>query len=777
MKLLKLKLRGMIGIKKGLGVDEIEIDFTQFQSGLVALTGKNGTGKTSIMESLHPYRCMVSRSGSLQSHFFLKDSFRILEFIQDDNYYEAKILIDALTGGSEAYLIKNGTPLNDGKLTTYDEVLEAVLGSQELFFNSVFSGQKSKGIAELKPADRRKLFYELLNLNVYETHLEKAKGKLKANEIKLAEIEGQINSIDVRPETRSQLDENRIKALNGIANIELEITKLEDSIDKTSKLIEEGKVDLAKLEGQQRASEEVRLKIDELKFKRKTITEDHNKKKLKLQSEISDLTKLISQSQKLLQRKDEIEMNVERLKNLQTSYQTTSELKTDIFQKIYELQEEESKAQLVVAEKKAVIYKVEQVVKNIANKLDALNLELKRCETDASLISEVPCSDEVGSSCKFLATAHESSGKIKTIKEDIEYYRTQHSEELNRLKFLESEVEKITDENHKNINRKKGALTEDAAQINTELVKLKNSINEIIAYEGLERELKESLANNELLTQKLDHSTESLQEFDKMFEAHAMEIDGEIYNLASKVVDLTSVMFEKKNNIAKNTVTKTNLAATLKEKQSYLVYQQGVLSDAEAQLEQLKKYEVKIQELEIKKTIIQQEITDWTFLSKAFDKTGIPVLKLENSGVSITTIANELLSLFENKFRIVFETTKLKADKKTYKESFDINIVEEDGVCEISNKSGGQQVWLETAIQSAISLVVRQQGRNIQTSFLDEKDGALDLQNAESYIEMIQKAHEMSGVHNTFIITHRTELLNSIPQQIKLSDGVLSLLN
>ena len=80
-------------------------------------------------------------------------------------------------------------------------------------------------------------------------------------------------------------------------------------------------------------------------------------------------------------------------------------------------------------------------------------------------------------------------------------------------------------------------------------------------------------------------------------------------------------------------------------------------------------------------------------------------------------------------------------------------------------------------IQSAISLVVRQQGRNIQTSFLDEKDGALDMDNAFHYMEMIRRAHNMSGVHNTFIITHRTELLDFIPQQIKLADGLLSILN
>jgi DNA repair exonuclease SbcCD ATPase subunit len=202
-----------------------------------------------------------------------------------------------------------------------------------------------------------------------------------------------------------------------------------------------------------------------------------------------------------------------------------------------------------------------------------------------------------------------------------------------------------------------------------------------------------------------------------------------------------------------------------------------IIATIEVEQKQFQDNEKKVAELTSQKQHVEKEITDWTFLCKAFDKTGIPVLKLENSGVEITMIANDLLSLFENKFRIVFETTSLTKDKKKLKETFDINIVEEDGVCEISNKSGGQQVWLETAIQLAISQVSRQQGKNIETGFLDEKDGALDLNNAYAYIEMIRKAHQMSGVHNTFVITHRSELLDFIPQQVKLVDGYLELVN
>jgi len=202
---------------------------------------------------------------------------------------------------------------------------------------------------------------------------------------------------------------------------------------------------------------------------------------------------------------------------------------------------------------------------------------------------------------------------------------------------------------------------------------------------------------------------------------------------------------------------------------------QAKLTKIELELEAVRQNQVKINAKQTEKILIESEVKDFAFLVKAFDKTGIPVLKLENSGVEISSRANELLSLFENKFRIVFETTSWTKDKKKLKETFLINVLEDDGVCNLSDKSGGQQVWLETAIQLAISLVVRQQGRRIETSFLDEKDGALDIDNAYSYIQMLEKAHTMSGVHNTFIITHRPELLDMIPQKVLLKDGFLQM--
>ena len=64
MKLIDLKLKGFIGIQKGMGLDEIHLPLGDL-SGLVALDGPNGRGKTTILENLQPFRQFASRKGGL----------------------------------------------------------------------------------------------------------------------------------------------------------------------------------------------------------------------------------------------------------------------------------------------------------------------------------------------------------------------------------------------------------------------------------------------------------------------------------------------------------------------------------------------------------------------------------------------------------------------------------------------------------------------------------------------------------------------------------------
>lgn len=787
MKILKLKLRGAIGIRKGLGLEEIEIDFTNFQSGLIALTGRNGSGKTTIMENLHPYRMMVSRDGSLQNHFYLKDSFRKIEFELNGKKYLSTILIDALTGGSEAYLYEhpgteNMQPLNDGKLTTYDQVIEDLLGSPDLFFNSVFSGQKSKGIAELKPADRRKLFYELLNLNSYEVYLEESKLKLKLCENDLAKIEGEISALQQDQTSIDILEEERKDKLEYQAQLISDITELEQKIEDKNNAIRETDIKLQLAKSKAEENEKIRTSQSSIENQIWTITKQHNEKITRYQSEIEDQEKLIERYKKLAdpESKDKVEIALQEKKELTDKLEAFRRVASNLEKGYSDFQKEYANMlkDLSSADKQLSDAKLKE--KTVLNNLENLNRQIKDCENSVELISKVPCDEETGRSCQFLSNAYKSGKKLDQLKDEKDKAESE-------LKSRMGDVESIkADYNHKKemldsfFNDKdnyfRGSIKTNSDEIQF-VEKQLAAINKY-NYEKLLDEIKEADNQIKLCEQSISGHEKLIAEAKLSFDQSINQLKSQLEDLAKKYDEKVLVTIERLNSELQTLkLNLTGLQQQLQSSRARLDDAKDEVTKIEQLIEANKKNEERITKLLENKSKIESEIKDWTFLCKAFDKTGIPVLKLENSGIEITSVANELLSIFENKFRIVFETTKLKADKKSYKESFDINIVEDDGVCEISNKSGGQQVWLETAIQLAISLVVRNQGRNIETAFLDEKDGALDLENAYSYIEMLRKAHELSGVHNTFIITHRPELLDFIPQQVKLTDGILEVVN
>lgn len=782
MKILKLKLRGSIGIHKGLGVDEIEIDFTQFKPGLIALTGKNGSGKTTIMENLHPFRTMVSRSGSLQSHFYLKDSYRILEFEHAGDIYESRILIDALTNGSEAYLNvyqKNGNnmvPLNDGKLTTYDDEIEKVLGSHELFFNSVFSGQKSKGIAELKPADRRKLFYELLNLNVYEQYLEQTKSKLKATEIQLAEIEGKIKSIDISLDKWNEMETARVEALNQQAKLISEISRCETEIDKTNSSIRKLEIEISKSEDAIKRNAEIRKQINDKEERIESLTTAHNSKITRYNSEIEDSNKLILKNKSLAESKVEIENNIELIRKNIDKLNEKSKIKIDLQSKLSELQNNYSAGLKLFEPKQKNLTELRQDKIKAEAELKSVQHAIDSYKGSVKLIDNVPCDSETGTNCQFLKKAYEEKLALPEFSKKLQDVNNQVSVITNSISELDAELCGEMEEFELTYQNEVAKVNSKLLTVDIEIEGL--AIDKAPNIEKLQKALTEANdAENQiaLYQQKIESTTNTVREAVETFDIELARLRSEIDQLNNQLVDEN---FEHLDFELTNCKDELKILLESKSVKTNEMDQYGkIIATIEVEQKQFQDNEKKVAELTAQKQHIEKEITDWTFLCKAFDKTGIPVLKLENSGVEITMIANDLLSLFENKFRIVFETTSLTKDKKKLKETFDINIVEDDGVCEIGNKSGGQQVWLETAIQLAISQVSRQQGKNIETGFLDEKDGALDLNNAYAYIEMIRKAHEMSGVHNTFVITHRSELLDFIPQQVKLVDGYLELIN
>lgn len=806
MKIHSMKLRGAIGVRKGLGKEEISLDFRTFGPGLVAISGRNGSGKTTIIENLHPYRCMVSRDGSLTNQFYLKDSFRVLEFEYNGKQYESKILIDALTGASEAYLFEDGKALNDGKLTTYDKAIEDLLGSRDLFFNSVFSGQKSKGIAQLKPAEIKTLFFELLNLNHYEVYCERAKEKLKEKQLQLSSIEGEIRVL-----MESVLDVSEADVIRGretLQYLEDAILTSGNDLRKSQKQKDELQTELARTEAvlanYKTIEKEIFAKWDKFHEIDKGLERELERMKIEMENELQSMQTGQDRSKKLA----EIEAQITRARKLMTNLDTINAniaKKKELEAKLKELKESidresqmmrngmEHKQKLQSYLPLDQINELEKKIFETELREGKLKKDLEKAEMEYRLIDEVPCDELTGSNCQFLKNAHLMKEAIPAIKNELESLsptleadRRALGSHTSRKAELEKEIDQF-EQVTQIIREKERELRLEASRIETELADLERHPWENLLQEAQKAESDirvhemeiDALAKEEETYRKdLTAIRERYAAIEDEKRRSSAEMAAEIKQEIERMEDEIDPTLEKqvesirfKLELTEGEITKHTGEIELLN--TRLKAHQAKLQELELRVEQAKATQAKINAKMTEKVLVETEINEYAFLVKAFDKTGIPVLKLENSGIEISSRANELLSLFENKFRIVFETTSWTKDKKKLKETFLINVVEEDGVCNLSDKSGGQQVWLETAIQLAISLVVRQQGRRIETSFLDEKDGALDIENAYSYMRMLEKAHAMSGVHNTFIITHRPELLELIGQKVMLADGLI----
>ncbi len=225
-----LYLKGFAGIRAGLNRDELSLDLTQLvgDARLVAFSGPNGTGKTTVMDNLQPYRLLPSRASSFSpagfsfyEHLVLPECVKELVWRHAGERYRST-LVFRMNGRrkTEAYLhaeengqwatmkLPDGT-VSDGRAETYDACVEALLGKPETFFTSVFAAQNRRPLASYTPGEIKGLMVELLGLEEIRQAGEKA---------------SQVARL-----LKNTLDERR-RVLNGLGDVDARIRALEEAL-------------------------------------------------------------------------------------------------------------------------------------------------------------------------------------------------------------------------------------------------------------------------------------------------------------------------------------------------------------------------------------------------------------------------------------------------------------------------------------------------------------------------------------------------------------------
>lgn len=325
MKIERVKLRGFTGIRKGLSLDEVSLDLSGL-SGLIALAGPNGKGKSTLLESMTPWRSLASRSGALQHHVFLRDSLKEIFWTWNGDTYRSLIKIDAQSGKSEAFLYRGEVPIASGN-KGYDNTLREMLGTEALFFSSVFCAQNSEKLSDMRPGDLKSLFAEFLRLHLYIQYEEEAKKRRNDNQALADALENERKylegEVSRKADLLKQLPEKQAR-LDRFAG-ELEFKKT--SIDKTNtslfflrKRVEDNRI------------HEARLK--DLQAQGKKLADDWQKEKTAAEKGIAELKAKaqeveggIAANNLILEKKEEIRKAVIQEKDLSTQLQDAQKKK------------------------------------------------------------------------------------------------------------------------------------------------------------------------------------------------------------------------------------------------------------------------------------------------------------------------------------------------------------------------------------------------------------------------------------------------------------------
>ena len=827
MKLLKANLRGFIGIQKGMGLEEISLDLSDL-SGLVALSGPNGNGKTTVLENLHVFRTLASRNNSLKKHVFLRDSHRDIEFLFGGNHYRSLIKIDSDSDRSEAFLWENGNSLVDGKVSNYDEAVIERFGTKELFFNSVFCAQNSKKLSDLRPGELKKLFGEFLRLERYNRWEKNSKDAITI-------IAADQSSLDERIKELVKETDEKDSVLAAINNAKVE----KDNAERGAKFSRE-KIDVLEIEHKEASSKAAKNAVleEQIAGNRKQI--DSTRKAIddevtrvngeldfqrdqyrKINGEIKDLESFLADRPKVehsalraVQVRSELndarsafdkadqELSRALLKEKAVSDQMAAKEREKIDA---ERTGDTGQSLMKLADVKNRIGMIDTETKNLGKDSDLAKLEseLEACRKQtanlAGFIDDPNCRKK---ECRFIADAMESEKSVPEIERKVSERKSSIARQVKKLsdekEALEKEAAKIQGEidtvskaknekiatilsetyklsealDHakkevKDCSAKRSGIKEKIKSLETDLSKFEAGsakIHELSVAFSKIDGLKSRLAEIEAEGKKV---REALDAYEKGKHAEIAEIEKTISDLESKKNPQAAEKAER----LKKEIDDHKAEAEKAEKQAAVLEER--IKALEKDLRGKEQAEKKLRELRERKKFLVTEASDWTYLRDACGRNGLPSLEIDSVAPMISAFANELLmKSFGPNFLVNFKT-----QDDNGREILDIVTTDERGdEAKLENLSGGQRIWLLKALQLSLSLLAKQKsGRAFQSVFSDEEDGALDEENAINFIQMYRAFMEAGRFDDCYFISHRKDCIDMADNLIEFSKNGISI--
>ena len=794
MKPLKLILEGFAGTRSHEN-GRISLDLTGIpeSASLVALVGPNGSGKTTILENMHPYRIMPSRASTLSTGGFsywdnISDTkaMKELEWEHGGKHYRSLLTfqVRGKTRKAEAFLyvkeksdwvpvILNGT-VSDGKTETYDRCVEGILGKPESFFTAQFSSQGRRLISDYGASEIKTLLASILSLDEYKVMAQKAGDTARFLSLQVNTLKDQSAKAMIAIRDQQQA-ENELENLNeqiGFCTKEkkvvgdlllaarTDLARLEDRAEKQTQVLEQRKFLTSRIESvrknlsvseqetfQQTNSNKSRLSAEEKQCRQDMID---------IERSVQTINSQIQKDNTLLARKLEIEKACAELP-------ATEKTRADLERQL--VQNRDTLKKLLPA--RSEMQKLNERIAEIKTKGLAERDRIIMLEKTASLIEKVPCRHQpkVSGCCPLLRQANEANIMLPQAKADknqllAEYHEIKEQLETAAVKVSQcDELEKQITEHEQQVRQfmKKESVLRELAILAPMLEDTRIRVGK------LADDLKLLNEKNQVVQEKIKAIRTSMDDLDKqqnrVLESIRKQASEEITSFEDQLAKLEKPISDQELEMARKRVEKClsdeNVCQTKID--SLASSRVKLLSTIETCARLRQESQSTLDEI----ARLEKEEAQFRLIEKGFGVNGLIALSIDDAGPEISTLCNQLLhDCFDGRFSVRLDTQKTLQNGNT-RETFDVIVFDnlKGGEKALGMMSGGERVWVNECLTRAIALYVSgSSGTQFATLFTDEADGALDPDRKRQFMCMKRSILKLGGYEREYFVSQTPEL-------------------
>ena len=718
--LVSLSLRGAKGIKSR---EEIFVDFSKYDDGILAVIGPNGSGKSTLIEFASPYPCLLTRSGALRSHFYLKDSHRIIIYRDETGrlYRLSTFLAAHIESGLVKYYAEtsddNGETWKtvkdcDGNLDTYKTYVEETFGSLSVYLRTAFFTRgKVKGISDIASAtkgERIELLSELFGTDNLSTMHDMTKERIKDLEKKIELLSGceeQANDLEEQIERQKN---NEIRLTRELKEVEEDLSNIENEIKVTKEKEESFAKQYAK------SGNLIQMKADsENRF-------------VELQTHLENL-------KEHKKKNDYYKLNKDKIIEYKQVYEDSRPMNKEILALSSKLNEQSDLVMTLTQE----CNELKSAYETEERKLSSADDRIRRAKED---------SFEIGDTCPTCG-AKLSDKKKKDLMKAMDHVNSE-IESLISWKEQQAVITKDAKKDYTECKNKLKKAEDKRKALQSEYTEKSGQYQATQAFLDMNEELADYTDYTEV--GNLESDIERIEKDLKTTEEFLNSLSG--VDMIDFKAQLEELEDKRKESEDLRLRTSVDLATT-----------QSVIKQSVEALEEAKK---KVEEIRS----LAKDLQDYYLLEKAFANSGIQSLELEAAIPEVASLTNSILqSSYGDKFQVAFSTLRQGKTKIVDDFCIDVSNADTGWTTPIELLSAGEKIWVIQSLYFAFSIIRMQRtGFNFQVRFIDESDGELDGEKKLEYINMIKSTHALGHARLTCLITHSQELKDILTQTIQM---------